>query len=427
MGGSPQAKPNQANDAHDNTHTCSLWPDVIVTLRWMLVSDLATFRFRAVYSTEDALRSPRCLRALQLWQELLQFSTAPVENEHKVVKDDVRSSTVGVSHAPVVYRSLCRHLAAAHVQKGGVHPGLSLRREQRHNPGTASCLGSSRLALCVGLPLAIEDARPAEAALAHMAPPANEPPAIAIDLLKGGNPKVMFITYKIDARRRALDRPLTKVEVSDARATAVVDFDASAQIRARWMELFEIKQQRKRVERAVEGAGIAPAVVEGERVEDRVWPASLQGSARSPVAAAVLNTMKAEVGGTAKALEKFAADAKPFVIDQAQVSEEWPCAAMDLWGCGNNLKNKCRLQWASKGIRSDCDVLAGNLNKYVDSLPKETAKGAEVLLRLSHESPEGSRHCWLLLALCIFSPKVQIYVKCALVGHPTVGVTQTHI
>ena len=100
---------------------------------------------------------------------------------------------------------------------------------------------------------------------------------------------------------------------------------------------------------------------------------------------------------------------------------------MDLWGCGNNLKNKCRLQWASKGIRSDCDVLAGNLNKYVDSLPKETAKGAEVLLRLSHESPEGSRHCWLLLALCIFSPKVQIYVNCALVGHPTVGVTQTHI
>ena len=89
-----------------------------------------------------------------------------------------------------------------------------------------------------------------------MAPPANEPPAIAIDLLKGGNPKVMFINYKIDARRRALDRPMTKVEVSDARATAVVDFDASAQIRARWKELFEIKQQRKESSEQSKGLGL---------------------------------------------------------------------------------------------------------------------------------------------------------------------------
>ena len=41
--------------------------------------------------------------------------------------------------------------------------------------------------------------------------------AMNLDELTGGNPKVMFLTYKVDARRKAVGRALLKAEVQCVR------------------------------------------------------------------------------------------------------------------------------------------------------------------------------------------------------------------
>ena len=71
-------------------------------------------------------------------------STNPVEVEHKVIKDYCCSQTSGATLAPVCHRAVCKHLNAAHVQKGNADMSLPLRKRSRMLADTGVSLGLTR-------------------------------------------------------------------------------------------------------------------------------------------------------------------------------------------------------------------------------------------------------------------------------------------
>jgi hypothetical protein len=90
-------------------------------------------RLRKLFPTLQALDTPLFTKVILMFQALLKFTTGPVENEHKKVKDDLASVTSGSAAAPACWRSVCKHLQAAHLQRGGVD--ISLWSEKRFKNG----------------------------------------------------------------------------------------------------------------------------------------------------------------------------------------------------------------------------------------------------------------------------------------------------
>ena len=129
----------------------------------------------------------------------------------------------------------------------------------------------------------------------------------------------------------------------------------------------------------------------------------------------MLAESRAELFPKPRDLEAFARDPTPFIVDQGSENGTFG-GAVDLWGCGSYLKNGCKHCWSSKGIHGGCDALHRALIRFADSMPKEDAKSADVLVRVSQQSCEAARHTWLLMTLVVYSPKVQVYVRCSVVG-----------
>ena len=381
--------------------------------------------FRTRFPTAEDLRSDRCRRALLLWQSLLKFSTSPVECEHKLVKDDVYSSTTGISHGPIAHRMVCRHTQAAHLQKGRVDVSLPLRRQPAQHPGTGPCLGRLPGADLLAL---TEDG---EAAAAGPVVPDPEP--AMLDQIGGGNPKVMFINFRLAQRRRAVGASLPVAEVKTLRESAVKDYDESADLRARWRVLFDVKRGRLRVAQqrgqAANAAAVAdPAAGQGDDAAaaepecEAVWPAVLQspGSAvRAPVADNVLAEYRSEHASSSSALVALARDATPFTVES--VPDVANVTAKNMWGCGCNLHNVCAVGLSAKGILRSHEQLRAAVSKYVDSLGKVVAKSACHLMRISHEAANKSWHTWVLLGLPVFSPKVQVFIRAAKVDQLAAG------
>jgi hypothetical protein len=156
-------------------------------------------RLRKHFGTVGLVLSPRCLRALRMWEVLQRFSTCPVEVEHAIIKHDVQSKTSGVSLAPVAFRSVCRHLNAAHVQKGGSDAALPLRGKMTSIEGTGCCLGGFATPL---------SARPTDLALADQRGPAASAhvassPANIWQGIGGGNPLVMYMNHRLRCAAQA--------------------------------------------------------------------------------------------------------------------------------------------------------------------------------------------------------------------------------
>ena len=204
--------------------------------------------FRDQFPTSESLRSETCVRALRLWECQIRFSTHPADCEHHVIHDVVRSLTSGVSMCPAAFRSVCRHLNASHVQKGGANVAVRLRRDPRQLPGTGPCIAWDRPEAGSG-PSAIEDARDSSGSQAVVS---EEPPFCQDEAMlqpRGGNPKVMYLNYKVSAKRTLLQRAMTAAEVKETRDRAVQEFDESMQLQQRWRQLFDLKTERQRVGR----------------------------------------------------------------------------------------------------------------------------------------------------------------------------------
>lgn len=373
---------------------------------------------RRLFPDRAAVLSDECHRAVRVMDEVMRFNTAPVECENKVVKDDVASATSAVSIAPTAWRSLCRHLHAAHMQKGGANGALALRRLANQLPGTGPCIGQAPRS--IGQHLAIMDGQRDDEA------PSVDPVnlgAVRLGDLQGGNPKVMFMNYKLSTKRISVGRSLSKAEVDKVRVDAKTEYEAEEHIRQRWKRLFNIKQERKRARAPAEQP---PARGEGPQQEppaagELVWPRECQGSHRQPIAPQVLCEVKQAHCPSRKELDTLASDGSPFIVKQAHALGDDAAAvgvAEDLWGCNCNLRNACKLSWARAGITLDCNILRVSLYRFVDTLPKEVAKGAEVLVRIFHEGPtiDTCYNLWCLLTLVVYTPKVQVFVRCAPLG-----------
>ncbi len=84
-------------------------------------------QIRRKYSTVDRMMSEELKTILCMWNLLHKWTSAPVECEHKAVKEDVDSLTTGASRTFTSFRSICRHLHHAHQQMGGKTAALPLR------------------------------------------------------------------------------------------------------------------------------------------------------------------------------------------------------------------------------------------------------------------------------------------------------------
>jgi hypothetical protein len=80
-----------------------------------------------------------------LFELLLRFTSAPVECEHKQLKEEIRSSSSGSMKSTVSYRSVARHLHNGHLAKGGASVALPLRRVK-----IQTWLISKRMASAIG-------------------------------------------------------------------------------------------------------------------------------------------------------------------------------------------------------------------------------------------------------------------------------------
>lgn len=84
--------------------------------------------FRRCFPDVGAVMAAPATSVLLTWEAQLRFSTAPVECEHKQVKDETASMTTGTTRAPAAWRAVCRHLHNAHLHRGGPPLGLPLKR-----------------------------------------------------------------------------------------------------------------------------------------------------------------------------------------------------------------------------------------------------------------------------------------------------------
>ena len=138
--------------------------------------------------------------------------------------------------------------------------------------------------------------------------------AVRLGDLQGGNPKVMFMNYKLSTKRISVGRSLSKAEVDKVRVDAKTEYEAEEHIRQRWKRLFNIKQERKRARAPAEQP---PARGEGPQQEppaagELVWPRECQGSHWQPIAPQVLCEVKQAHCPSRKELDTLASDGSPF-------------------------------------------------------------------------------------------------------------------
>ena len=297
-------------------------------------------RLRKHFGTVELVLSPRCLRALRMWEVLQRFSTCPVEVEHAIIKHDVQSKTSGVSLAPVAFRSVCRHLNAAHVQKGGSDAALPLRGKMTSIEGTGCCLGGFATPLSARpTDLALDDQRdPAASAQALVASPASIWQSIG-----GGNPLIMYMNHRLRCAAQAKEEgAMTKLEVAEAQATAKLEFEQSAAVQARWRELFALKAAKRKVDRRTSAGQSTLVVREPDATGDQVWPEAMHAGASPsslPISEETLHQYKPTVFPSTRHVMTLVQDEGPFVVS----GEEAPSIGVDnAWGCGNHLHNACK-------------------------------------------------------------------------------------
>ena len=183
-------------------------------------------RLRKVFPTTRCMETPAFERAVRMFEACLKLSTAPVENEHKVVKQDAHSTTSASNVAPVCWRMVVKHLQAAHLQRGGVDVAIF--------PGRPGKLGTGPV---LSLPPAPPAASQELAAIANgqVQGGLEGHPVVAginIDDLGGGNPMVCFISFRLQTFAKSHPGS-TRARVREVQAEVARKYDECQDTRSR--------------------------------------------------------------------------------------------------------------------------------------------------------------------------------------------------
>ena len=372
--------------------------------------------FKSSFDTCERVLSTKGSAAVAMLDRELAFTTAPVECEHRSMKDEMSSKSTGVSTPITRWRSLCRRLYKAHKVKGGGDCALPLRRQRQVHP----MLGQE-----VGMPL-LPPASQDDAPLAILAGPplaangddgyrvdANGAPTM--DDVKGGNPKVCFINYKLKVYKKLTGRDLTKAEVKDAMAKYKATFDGSDVVKARWKALSQAKlrAQRVRSQQDQQPGAVVLAGSVGHDCDCPVWPTAMQKQATdrdTPIASEILEEFRTK--HDPKQLDTMVKDTGRFMITKTDVAKH-PMSKDSLWGCGGEWHNVCVQHLVDQRVLRPFRTLQAALNAWVDKLGKEKARSGDVLVHLRSDPSEGGvLHTWALVCSPMYNPKVQCYIRC---------------
>ena len=368
-------------------------------------------RFRNKYPTRELLRDAT-RRPLIFWNELQRFTTYHVEAEHKVIKDDCRSDTSGVTFAPVCHRAVCKLLHAAHVQKGNKEMALPLRRVARRLADTGSCLALSRVGAA-----ALEDidtASPSAIADAPARNPGQTAGQLQVSRLGGGNPKVCFINAKLQEHKE-IHGVCARDVVSRMRTELAKEYDASEEIRARWTTIWQgVRAIRTRpAQQASCSGGSSPSSQVMSSLS--VWPETYQRTTEKsdyPLAPQIVADYRSTFYPSSAQLQQLAYDDVRFRVQD----KTFPTARYEGWSCfpcGGQPRSACRLGLADAGRLQAFDTIRQALNRYLCKLPRPEVRAAKYLFLLKSIDEAGVLHqFWVLLAKVVYSPQMQVFVRC---------------
>lgn len=306
---------------------------------------------RRVFGSVAELRCEECKSVIMMFIALVRFNTADTEREHKLFADDIAAPTTATSHSIAGWRAVCRHLHHAHLARGGVDHSLAWRRKAKG----AEARGSSSAQTALPAPsqhAALSDEAPAmPLAIVSAAPEVSSVKALS-DIVAhlqsmgvgGGNPKVVFLNYRIHSYKELHSaRPIKKHEIDKARAASVAQYDGDAELRARWLVIFRaVHKYNKRV--TANRQGDRALVIRASNREP-VWPSTMQDAEEEchelPIAPTTMASTRAIVAPTRQSLAKLVQDATKFSIVSSSLKTQAPSASGALWGCGCQLHNVC--------------------------------------------------------------------------------------
>lgn len=227
--------------------------------------------FRASFGDPESALGPKAESVLLQCAAQQQFSTAPVECEHKQIKEELASTTAGQAHAPAALRAVCRHLHSAHMHRGGQDISLPLRRRQKL--ADASVQGRSwpqgALEGDMKAPLLDAAADGGSAIAAEGPPELGEVNQIAQLKLGGGNPKVMYVNYNMHLAKVGRSQGMTREDVRALRPELVQRYDHSVDLQTRWRHIFGLVFSQKKAAKQL-------PVQLPQTPSSKMWPGDMQ-------------------------------------------------------------------------------------------------------------------------------------------------------
>ena len=364
-----------------------------------------------------SMQSAHFRKVVVAFEAMCKFTTMHVECEHKVIKDDVCSTGDGTTLATACWRSVCKHLNAAHLRRGGQDTSMPLKRRRVQSLGTGPTMDL--------LPLCGPHAAGEGAAAGEATSGADNRGVSAADVC-GGNPLVCYINYKVKSHvaNSGHGRAANRSDITRLRRTAAAEYRASDDIRARWTRLYKLREEVRKQKRigidlplpiengTAARSGEAPG---GQVVALPVWQETFQipiddgapAAPTAPIADAIVQEVRSNDAPSTKAMEKL-------IFDDDRFRTSPPARSLQpqskLWGCGCQLKNVCRRYLSLNNCLARFETMQTALNKVVDGIGKpEVSRVRCAYLFLDAAS---KRACWCLLAKAVYSPKIQIWITC---------------
>lgn len=377
--------------------------------------------FRKKFPSLDQVLSPAAETVLLAWWGELRFSTAPVECEHIMVKDEVASTTSGAAHSPIACRALVRHVHQAHKHRGGADMSLPLRRrtpiESAATHGRCWPDTAPKPAL-IDDPPTSGDQVVATQLSASAAPELGELHLVERINLGGGNPKVAFLNFELQKARAArAGNAFGRAEVQALRQELVRRYDASEQLQRRWKVIFDAVRKHKAQKAAKLGDTTAPIHSDCSDL----WPGHMQPGpgdgeqSRLPIAEGRLATWRAETCGTSTDFEERAQDSADFEILVPRDGQALGRTPFPVFGCAAEPHNACRATLSKQGKLARFERLQAAWMKWFRAIAKAEAPSGDVLVSVRPTECQD-KSIWLLMTDAIFSPVVQTFVVCCPTG-----------
>lgn len=367
-------------------------------------------------------------RIVEMMNKSMTFSTHPVEVEHKLTKEELSSISGGAAHSHVGNRTAARQYRMAFIAKGNPDP-IGLKRSTQtarsapHTGGEGPAPRALTRPLEVAAP-ALEDEPRLMNELVPAAVGSRRVDIAAImDQLGGGNPKVMYINWQIrqiaGTHVASSGKRLSKREIEKLRQDMAENYDKSKTTRENWKAIYHLVQHRRTQE--VQGNAVGPPSG-SPRLQDRVadsvrlWAESVEDPEKYqhlPMHPQVLTHHFAEKYKTQDKLKEHSNNSSPYVMSHDDTPDRlsgfrWSGGG-PLFGCDGSALNVChhRLPIA---MQENFARHHHALSSFIDKVRKNTAMKSQVFC---FSQAEVAKHTIVVFGHAVFSPKFQVYIRCA--------------